>query len=155
MSKILKALLLATCAGLCLMVFWMLLALTHSPLGLRENLYQILNELFKGRGMQDLFGMWMIGFFMCLIFGTPFLLIIERYFSRFKTRYITGGFVAGWVAWLFTNGPLFEPNVWFVGYRWVLGGINYVGIYVWLGFCTGLLFTGLLWICERLKRKKP
>lgn len=155
MSKLLKALLLATCAGTCLMVFWVLLAYTHSPLGLSETLYQFFNELYTGRGMQDLFGMWLIGFFMCLIFGTPFLLIIERYFSRFKTRYITGGFVAGWVAWLFTNGPLFEPNVWFVGYRWVLGGINYVGIYVWLGFCTGLLFTALLWTMGKLVDKKP
>ena len=154
MSKLIKSLLLAACAGVCLLLFFNLLSSIRQELGPRETIYQIFNELYRGRALQEFFGMWLIGFVMCLIFGTPLLLIIERFFNRFKTRYITGGFVAGWVAWLFTNGPLFEPNVWFVGYRWVLDGINYVGIYVWLGFCTGLLFTALLWVFECLKSKK-
>lgn len=150
MSKFAKSLLLAACAGACFLSFTQMEWLTRP----NNTVYQMLNELYTWREIQDLFGMWMIGFFMCLIFGTPVLLVIEKYFSRFKSRYITGGFVAGWIAWLFTNGPLFEPNVWFVAYRWVLGGINYVGIYIWLGFCTGLLFTVLLWISDKLKSKK-
>jgi hypothetical protein len=151
MSKFAKVLLLANCAGICFLLFTRLEWLTRS----NSTFLQIFGEIHTWRGIQNLFGMWQIGFFMCLIFGTPLLLIIEKFFRRFKTRYITGGFIAGWVAWLFTNGPLFEPNVWFVGYRWVLGGINYVGIYIWLGFCTGLLFTALLWAMNKLDGKKP
>ena len=150
MSKFAKALLLANCAGIGFLLFTQLEWLTRPD----STLLQILNEIHTWRAIQDLFGMWLIGFLMCLIFGTPLLLVIERFFSRFKTRYITGGFIAGWVAWLFTNGPLFEPNVWFVGYRWVLGGINYVGIYIWLGFCTGLMFTVLLWAMGKLDAKQ-
>lgn len=150
MSKILKVLLLANCAGVC----FLLAALLQSLSRPNETIYKILSELHTWQAIQDWFGMWLIGFVMCLIFGTPGLFIIDKYFSRFKTRYITGGFFAGWVAWLFTNGPLFEPNVWFVGYRWVLDGINYVGIYIWLGFCTGLLFTALLWVLQTPNSKK-
>ena len=161
MSKLLKALLLAACAGICLMVFFLLVLLTrtHSPNGSLETLHQFFNELFnelyKGRAVQELSGMWLIGFVVCLIFGTPALLIIDKYFSRFKTRYIIGGFVAGWVAWFFMVGPLLTTSPWLSVDSWIDSGINYVGLYVWMGFSTGLLFTVLLWLLEKLKSKKP
>ena len=152
MSKFSKTLLLATCAGVCSIIFWLGagIVLSSEPI----SVYQYISEIHTWRRIYGVFGFFLLGFVPCLIFGTPLLLVIERFFSRFKTRYITGGFIAGWVAWLFTNGPLFEPNVWFVGYRWVLGGINYVGIYIWLGFCTGLMFTVLLWAMGKLDAKQ-
>ena len=151
MSKIAKSLLLAACAGMCAIVFWVVAGFVTSKTPL--NFYRHLLEFAGWQGAYTLFGFFLLGLIPCLIFGTPVLLIIERNFSSFKTRYITGGFFAGWVAWFFMVGPLLTKSPWLSVDSWVDSGINYVGIYVSLGFCTGTLLTSLLWIFERSKGK--
>jgi hypothetical protein len=152
MSKALKALLLATCAGFCSILFWDLVLRISN--GNAISLYEYLDNLRTWRRIQDVFGFFLLGFVPCLIFGTPVLLIIEKWYSRFKTRYITGGFVAGWIAWFFMVGPLLTTSPWLSPDSWVDSGINYVGLYVWLGFSTGLLFTILLGAMGKLDEKK-
>ena len=149
MSKISKILLLATCAGVCFVIVTELFWLLRSSI----NPNQLFSEINIWRRTKDVFGFLLLGFIPCLIFGTPCLLIIDKYFSRYRTRYITGGFVAGWIAWFFMVGPLLTTSPWLSVNSWIDSGINYIGLYVWMGFSTGLLFTALLWICERLKRK--
>lgn len=155
MFKILKTLLLATSAGVCSIVFWFGLGFANGSRIGPYSLSQHFSEFHGWQGVTTLFGYFLLGFVPCLIFGTPCLYFIDKYFSRFKTRYITGGFVAGWVAWFFMVGPLLTTSPWLSADSWVDSGINYVGIYVWLGFCTGLLFTVLLWISEKPNRKRP
>ena len=150
MSKILKVLSLATCAGVCLMLAALLLSLSRPD----ETLFKILSELNSWQALQEWFGAWLIGFLICLIFGSPSLLVIDKYFASFSSRYIVGGTVAGWVAWFFLCGPLFTPKPWFDASSWISGGINYVGIYLWLGFCTGLLFTVMLSALETTHGEK-
>ena len=152
MSKTLKTLLLATCAGVCFVVFAVMAGFLNARA--RPSLHQYLSEFQGWQGVTTLFDYFLLGVIPCLIFGTPFLLLIEKYFSRFDTRYTTGGFVAGWVAWFFMVGPLLTPSPWLDAEIWLLDGFNYVGLYVGLGFCTGLLFTALLWILEKLNRKR-
>ena len=150
MTKISQTLLLATCAGICFVIEALIVQVIYGG----ASINRIIEQIFIWQSTVYKFGFFLLGFFPCLIFGTPCLYLIDKYFSRFKTRYITGGFVAGWIAWFFMVGPLFTPSPWLSAESWVLDGINYVGLYVGLGFCTGLLFTALLWISEKLKSEK-
>lgn len=150
MSKISKILLLATCAGVCFVIHALLVQVAY----LGSTINQIYENFFIWESVVHRFGFFLLGFIPCLIFGSPCLLIIDKHFSRFKTRYITGGFGAGWVAWFFMVGPLFTTSPWLSADSWVDSGINYVGLYVWMGTSTGLLFTTLLWAFGKLDEKK-
>ena len=94
--------------------------------------------------LKEYISAFFLGAVICLLFGTPCLLLIDKYFARFSLRYIVGGTLAGWVTWFFMVGPLLTPSPWLDASSWVLDGINHVGIYVGLGFTTGLLFTIVL-----------
>lgn len=95
----------------------------------------------------------MVGSVICLIFGTPCLLLIDKYFSRFQSRYMVGGAVAAWVAWFVMAGPLYAPTLFKLEY-WIGSGLGHVAVYVGMGFATGALFTLLLSVFERCKKRR-
>lgn len=106
-------------------------------------------SVFSMESAWEIFGLFLLGAFICLLFGTPCLLLIDKYFARFRSRYIIGGAFGGWVAWFFMCGPLLTPSPWLEWRSWVLSGINHVGLYVALGCSSGTLFTLTLWLRNR------
>jgi hypothetical protein len=157
MSKFAKTLVLALCAGVSLgahMLFVTSFMYVEPPLVSPSPGSVPLPDFTNYQPyspLGELLGFVVIGAIICLIFGTPCLLLIDKYFSRFKSRYMIGGAVAGWVAWFFMVGPLLTPSPWLRWNSWVLDGINHVALYVGLGFGTGLLFTIVLWCACRIK----
>lgn len=147
MIKLLKILLLAACAGI------FLLALFVMPTLLAPTSPYL--DLWSWHTLQEMFFLFLLGSVICLVFGTPCLLLIDKYFSRFQLRYMIGGAVAGWVAWFFMCGPFVTVgNPWNDTESWVADGINHVCLYIGLGFATGTLFTLLLNLACRIARNK-
>jgi len=103
------------------------------------------------QSIKEIAGLWIIGALITAVFGTPVLLLIEKYFAHFPSRYVIGGSVAAWIAWFAMAGPLFNPTRWrFDDVRnWVGSGLGHVGIYVSLGLIVGTLFTIVVWLAER------
>ncbi|MDM0007816.1 hypothetical protein QTI51_25015 [Variovorax sp. J22G73] len=109
------------------------------------------SEILGLEGISEIFTIWVMGAVITGIFGTPCLAVIEKYFFRFSSRYMIGGAIAAWIAWISMAGPLFTPDRWHFEdlNNWVGSGLGYVGIYVGLGFTTGTFLTLFLRFFER------
>jgi hypothetical protein len=108
-------------------------------------------ELLEFQPIKEIFGIWVIGAVITGVFGIPCLAVIDKYFVRFSSRYMVGGAISAWIAWLAIAGPLFNPDRWNFDelINWVGSGLGHVGIYVGIGFTAGALLTLALWVAER------
>ena len=145
MSKLNKCLLLAACSGVCL-VAWLFLLPEIFP----EPATYV---KWRWALLQEIFSLFMIGAVICLVFGTPILLLIEKYFSRFTLRYIIGGPVAAWVMWFITFNPLLTGDPWLDPDTWLPVPKSQVQIYVAMGLATGTLFTIVLAVISYFKKR--
>lgn len=106
------------------------------------NIIKFINNL---QNIKEFFGFPVIFAIITAIFGIPVLHVIEKYFSKYRLRYIIGGIFAGYFLysvlnsfpqaqgiWVFTDGQYHGPPV----------------IYITPGFFTGLVFTLLVWWLE-------
>ena len=145
MKKIIKTLVLAICGWICFAAFIIINAC------LDLIFYSSNIDIWSAKGLQELLSLFIIGAIICLIFGAPFLFIIDNYFNRLKYRYILGGFIAAWVAWLVIAGPLFTPSLWLRPdlWNWI-----YSMQFARLGMATGVLFTLVLGLFKRCKKRR-
>ncbi len=145
MKKLQKILLLAVCAGSCFIGLAIITALWSIAVNSRVV------DIWSLRGLKELFSMFMLGTVICLVFGTPFLFLIEKYFNRFRIRYALGGAIAAWVAWLVISGPLFTPRLWLHPELW---DWLFSMAFAVTGFATGALFTLLLSVFGHCKKRR-
>lgn len=80
-----------------------------------------------------------IAFFICLIFGTPILIIIEIWFNHISFRFIKGGAIASLIAWIVldsgtSNTPFLALAPGHLDWPLAL-------IFMAIGTLTGILFT--------------
>ena len=142
-NLVLKAFLLAACAGISLAILMLGFVVILDP-----NFF----HTWRWTYFVDLLLFFLIGSSICLVFGTPFMLIIDKYFSRFRTRYMLGGIIAALVAWLIMEGhSSHTPFLALAQGRW-----NWPVSIVFMGtgFSTGALFTLLLSSFKCCKKRR-
>lgn len=87
------------------------------------------------------FILFSFGCVFCLIFGVPFLFLIDKYVKNFWAKYIVGGAVVGWGVWFVISGPLFSLQLLLNPSAWNWRGSS---IFFFAGMSTGVLFTLVL-----------
>ena len=125
-----RSILLMVCAGLSVCV-------VAYVIGFIDRGYDAFTHLTMVE-MYHLFLLFAFGNIFCLIFGVPFLFLIEKYIKNFQGKYIVLGGVLGWVecflieCWFSTLHSLINPSSW----NWRLEFV-----FSFVGLSTGILFT--------------
>jgi uncharacterized integral membrane protein len=145
-NVLLRIFLLAACAGISLAILMMGCAAIQDP-----EFFHSWRWTYFG----DLSLFFVLGASICLVFGTPFMLMLDKYFSRFRIRYMVGGAIAALIAWLIMEGQSSHtPFLALAPGRW---NWPFSIIFMGTGFATGALFTLLLSAFDHCKkrRKRP
>lgn len=141
---LLRIILLAACSGLCLTLIIAIYTISIDPVFFYLN--------WRWSYLPDLILFFLPGFFICLIFGTPFLIITDNYFPKARCRYIFGGAIGALIIWIgmamtgtagtpflaLSSGPL----------NWPLAIV-----FMTVGAGTGGLYTLALWMIDKHKNQ--
>lgn len=104
-------------------------------------------ELFSLDSFLEIFSFFMFGCVFCLIFGVPFMLLIDKFSRKFWARYIIGGGVFGWLSWFMIAGPLFSLDLFLKPSAWNWRGSS---LFFYIGLATGVLFTVVLAVFSKI-----
>ena len=133
-----KSILLMVCAGLSV-CGWVILSI-----GFSEK-YSL--DFFNYENIIELFSFFLFGSVFCLIFGVPFLLLIDKFFKKFWAKYIFGGGFFGWLSWFMIAGPLFSLDLLLKP-----SACNWRGssLFFYIGLAAGVLFTVVLAVFSKI-----
>jgi hypothetical protein len=116
MKFIYKSIVLSLCGGISFafmslaLSFGMLIINYERPYGNMQYEYKFL-PMFEG----TIF-LFLSGFLISFVFGSPCLFIVEKFFKRFKYRYVVCGFLLGYFLWTLLNTfPQKTHGVWVNG----------------------------------------
>jgi hypothetical protein len=118
--------------GLCIMV-------------LRHPSFNLSKFVSNFQSIKELLGFYMLFVFITAVFGVPILHLIEKFFSRYRLRYIVGSIFSSYFFYSVFNAFPQMQGI------WVFTDRQYgmpPAFYVIPGFLTGLIFTFLVWWLE-------
>lgn len=138
-----KSLILAICSSIVFQFAIMCMLILINP-------HHFFSEWHRGYLIESI-ALSGIAFFICLIFGTPILIITEIWFSHIPFRFIKGGAIASLIAWIVLDSdtshtpflPLAPGR-----FDWPLALI-----FMAMGTLTGILFTFAMWIYKKINKK--
>ena len=96
-------------------------------------------------------GFFLIGFFLSAIVGWPLLALLERFFSKYRFRYIIGGIACSIGIWILLDGPIFPKDWhrWVEPDFWLLYAPRRVATFSCFGLITGAVYTAAVALINR------
>ncbi len=95
---------------------------------------------------QEFFGMFILGAVFTGVVGVPFMYLADRFFNRYRLRYVIGSVLASYALWSLLNSCPFVLNC-----GWEMHRSYRVDLYLGTGLATGIVFSLLVNWFERKK----
>jgi len=111
----------------------------------------IVGDFYKYLGATFI-GLLFVGGLLSMMLGWPLLIVLERWFQKYRLRYVVGGWSCALLAWLFIEGAFF-PGAWSVIWNrqsfWVEFAPRRIFIFSVVGLLCGAIYTGAVCLINK------